>query len=160
MPTPAIATSTRFFARGISKCYFLPSVAVKSAPTRAEMNAGTDLSPQFADVSGFSVTGNTIDTPDLATTFDSKISGTTSSEDSTLDLYADVAGVDVRVLLPRATTGFIMWLDGGDISGRKADVFPVTVVSNSQMRSMEDAGKRQVSFAVTSEPAESVTIPA
>lgn len=160
MPTPAIATSTRFFARGVSRCYYLPSVANKAAPTRAEMNTGTDLSPQFADVSEFTVSGNTIDTPDLATTFDSKIAGTTSAEDSSLDLYADIAGVDVRALLPRDTTGFIMWLDGGDVAGRKADVFPITVTSNSQIRSMTDAGKRKVSFAITSKPEEGVTIPA
>lgn len=160
MATPNIATSTRFFARGVSKCYYLPSVANKSAPTRAEMNAGTNLSPQFADVSGFTVTGNQIDTPDLETTFDSKIAGTTSAEDSSIDLYASIDGVDVRALLPRGTAGFVMWLDGGDVPGRFADVFPVTVTSNSQMRSMTEAGKRRIGFAITSEPAESVTIPA
>lgn len=159
MATPTISASTRYFARGVSKCYFLPSVANKSAPTRAEMNAGTDLSPQVADLKGFSVTGNTIDTPDLATTFDSKIAGTTSAEDSSIDLYASIDGVDVRTLLPRTTTGAIMWCDSGDVSGRKADVFPIVVTSNTQMRSMNEAAKRQVSFAITSEPAESVTIP-
>ena len=160
MPTPVIATSTRYFARGVSKLYFLPSVANKSAPTRAEMNSGVDLSPQVADLSGFSVAGNTIDTPDLATTFDSKIAGTTSAEDSSVDLYASIDGVDVRVTLPRTTTGAFMWCDGGDVPGRKADVFPIVVTSNSQLRSTTDAAKRRVSVAITSEPAESVTIPA
>lgn len=160
MATPTISTSTRFFARGVTKCYYLPSVASLSAPTRPEMNSGLDLSPQIADLSGFTVTGNQIDTPDLGTTFDSKIAGTTSAEDSSLDLYASVDGVDVRVDLPRTTTGVIMWCDGGDVPGRKADLFPVTVTSNSEMRSMTEAGKRRVGFAITSEPAESVTIPA
>lgn len=160
MPASTIATSTRFFARGVSACIYMPSCANKSAPTRAEINAGTNLSTQIADLSGFSVTGNVIDTPDLATTFDSKIAGTTSAEDSSLDLYASVDGVDVRALLPRTTAGFILWADGGDVAGRKADVFPVVVTSNSQMRSTSDAAKRRVSFAITSEPAESVTIPA
>lgn len=160
MATPTITSSTRYFARGTSLCYFLPSVANLSSPSRAEMNAGLNLSPQVADLKGFSVTGNQIDTPDLGTTFDSKIAGTTSAEDSSLDLYADLGSVDVRIDLPRGTTGVIMWLDSGDVPGRKADLFPVTVTSNSQMRSMSEAAKRQVGFAITAEPAESVTIPA
>ena len=160
MPASTIATSTRFFARGVSACIYLPSCANKSAPTRAEINSGTNVSTQVADLSGWGVSGNLIDTPDLATTFDSKIPGTTSAEDSSIDLYASIDGADVRQLLPRGTTGFILWADGGDVAGRKADVFPITVTSNTQMRSMSEAAKRQVNFAITSEPAEGITIPA
>lgn len=160
MATPTISQSTRFFTRGRTKCYFLPSVSNLSSPTRAEMNSGVDLTPQIADLSGWTVAGNQIDTPDMGTTFDSKITGTTSAEDSSLNLYASVDGVDVQEDLPRGTTGVVMWLDGGDVPGRKADLYPVTVASNSALRSMSEATQRQVNFAITSEPAEGVTIPA
>lgn len=161
MPTPAITASTRYFPRGTSKCYYVPSIAASTlTPTRAELNAGTDLSPQLADWSGFSVTGEQIDTPDLATTFNSKIPGATSAEESSLTMYSSKDGVDSRTLLARSVTGYIVWMPGGDVSGYKASVWPVTVTSNSEVIASDDAGKRNIQFAVTALPQENVTIPA
>lgn len=162
MPTPAITASTRYFDAGTTKCYFLPTVAAANlTPTRAEMNAGTDLSPELADLAGWSVQAGLIDTPDLATTFTGNIPGRTSSPESSITFYASQNGVDVRALLPRGTTGYIMWCDGGDVGGNKADVFPVRVRAIPKMRSVgEESTRIEVQFAITRQPGENVTVPA
>lgn len=161
MATPQITASTRYFDVGTTKVYFLPACADIQSPTRSEMNAGTDLSREIAEIDGWSVSSNQIQTPDFATRFVSQIAGRIEAADSNLTFYASEDSVDVRALLPRDTDGFMMWLDGGDTPGNKADVYPVTVTSVSKMRSAgAEAARIQVGFSITREPAEDVTVPA
>ncbi|TKG58898.1 phage tail tube protein [Prauserella endophytica] len=161
MATPALSTSTRYFDPEVTKCYFVPTIANKTSPTRVEMDAGTDLTDEIADLSGWMVAGEAIPTPDLGSRFTSNIPGRTQAEDSSLTFYSDQEGVDVRAVLPRDTNGFVVWLDGGDTPGNKMDVFPVRVLSNGKQRNLQnEAAKIQVQFAITSQPAENVTVPA
>lgn len=161
MAATPITASTRYFNRGLTKCYFVPTIASIDSPTRVELDAGTDLSPEIMSIDGWTVTSETIDTPDLATVFTGSIPGSTSAEDSTITFYADEAGSDVRTLLPRGTSGYIVWMDGGDTSGRLMDVFPIRVSSTGKPRTTDDeAAPVEVQFSVTAEPAEDVTIPA
>jgi hypothetical protein len=162
MAAPAITASTRYTSRGSTKCYWVATISSKAAPTRSELNAGTDLSPQLMDAEGWSVESEQIETPDLATRYTSTIPGSITAEDSSLTMYASKNGVDARALLPRDAVGFIVWLDGGDVAANKMDVFPVTVSSVSKQRSAsgEDADTLVISFAITSEPAENVAVPA
>lgn len=162
MPTPAITASTRFMRAGISKTYYIPTIAATNlTPTRAEMNAGTDLSSEVNAVAGFAVNSGFIDAPDYSTTFTAKISGRTASDDSSITFYDSQTTVDVRSVLPRNTTGYLMFLDGGDVAGQKADVFPIKVGSNTAQRTVdEEPALRTVTFAITRTPAENVTIPA
>lgn len=161
MATPKITPAVRYFDPELTKVYYVPTVANKAAITRAELNAGTDLSDDVADQEGWTVTSEEIETPDLGSRFTSKIGGRTSVDDCNLTMYASEDSVDCRTLLPRGTTGFVVWMDGGDVAGHKCDVFPITVIANSAMRSIgDDAARRQVQFSVRDEPAESVTVPA
>jgi hypothetical protein len=161
MATPKLSASTRYFDPEVTKVYFVPSIANQTSPTRLEMDAGTDLSDEIADLSGWVVSGEDIPTPDLGSRFTANIPGRTSADDSSLTLYADKTGVDVRGVLPRDTSGFILWLDGGDVAGNKMDVYPVRVKSNGKMRSVgNEAARLQIQFSVTSEPTENVTVPA
>lgn len=161
MPATAVAASVRFTARGLTKCYWVATIANKSAPTRSELNAGTDLSPQLADASGWSVSSEMIPTPDLATRYTSTIPGSITAEDSSLTLYMSKDGVDSRTLMARDAVGYIVWLDGGDTASYKADVYPVTVSSVSKQRSVsgEDPDTLVFSYAITAQPAENVTVP-
>lgn len=161
MPASPITASTRYARFGVTKVYFCSAIANKSAPTRAELNAGTDLSNEVAEIDGYQVGSNFIETPDLGSSFTSKITGRTASDDSSLTMYASVNSVDVRSLLPRGTTGFLVWLDEGDVAGRKMDIFPITVGSVPKERTAGDEASRLVvNVAITSAPAENVTIPA
>ena len=162
MPTPEITQSTRYINPGVTKCYYLPAIAASNlTPTRAEMDAGTDLSGEISDITGWSVAGNDVATPDLKSTFVGNIPGRTTSPESSITFYASQNSLDVRNLQPRGTTGYIMWLDGGDVAGQKADVFPVRVKSQPKTRGTgEDPAKIEVQYSITREPAENVTIPA
>lgn len=162
MAATPISPITKFTARGASKTYWLTACADITAPTRSELNAGTDLTPQIADESGWSVSSSQIDTPDKDTRYTSTIPGVISAEASSCTMYADKEGVDATVLMPRDEAGFYVILDGGDIPGNKMRVFPVIVSSVSHQASVDGsaADTNMFSYAITDEPAEAVTVPA
>lgn len=162
MPAPAISAITKYTSQGATKVYWVPTISNTASPTRSELNAGTDLSGQLMDASGWSVTSEQIETPDLATRYTSTIAGKITAEESTLTMYADLEGDDARDLMPRDETGYIVWMDGGDVASNKMDVFTVTVSSVSKQRSVDgsDADTLVFSFAITAEPRENVTVPA
>lgn len=160
MPATPITASTRYFRPGVTKVDFLTTVAIQSAPTRAEINAGTDLSGEVAAIDGWAPTASFLDAPDLNSSFVSKVAGGLEVGDSSLTMYASSNSVDVRSLLPRGTAGFVLMMDEGDVAGRKCDVFKVTVASAPKLRDLGEVSRLQVSFAITAAPSENVTIPA
>lgn len=160
MPATAITPSVRYVRFGLTKVVFAPAVANILSPTRAEINAGTDLSGEVESVSGFQVTSNFLETPDLLSAFTGKLAGRTTSDDSSITMYASSNSVDVRALLPRGTSGFIIWFDEGDVAGRKADCYPITVGSIPKDRDVEAAARIVVNVAITRTPAENFTVPA
>lgn len=161
MPATPIVASDRFFHRGTTKIYAVTAIANTAAPTRAELNAGTDLSPQVQAVEGWEVAGAEIETPDLGSVFTSKLPGATSVDESSITMYADQQGTDVRTLLPRGASTHIVMMFGGDVAGNKCDVYKVRVRSNAKPVNVEDeAGLITVAFSITAEPNENVTVPA
>ena len=56
-------------------------------------------------------------------------------------MYASSNSIDVRALLPRGTSGFILWFDEGDVAGRKADCYPITVGSAAKNRDLEEPAR-------------------
>lgn len=163
MPATPITKATRYFRAGIDKVYFVTTVAdyVGVGPLRTELNAGKDLSPDIAEISGWTVAGNNIETPDLASEFTSSIPGRTAADESSLTMYASEDGADVRTVLPRGTAGYVVFMDGGDVEDNTMDVYPVRVTSLGKVRSLGDeAATLTVTFAITSVPNEDVPIPA
>jgi hypothetical protein len=159
MTATPISAATRYLAAGVLKIYFVASISNKLSPTRTELNAGTDLTSQVAEVNGWTVSSNLIDSPDYGSRFTSKTTGRTEVADSSLKIYASQDTNDVRSLLPRNTTGFVVMLWGGDVSSQHMDVFPVTVSScGKEVPDSADADL-MVTFAITSVPAEDVVIP-
>lgn len=150
----------RFEPSGIGKFIYLPACADTSAPTSAEINAGTDLSPAVAEWDGWTVEGDTIDAPDLATTYTAQVPGRTKSDNSSITFYMDRAGDDVRSLLPRDTVGYIIKADTGLITGQPCDVFPVRVTSLGKTTKIGDVSQMPVMFAITDQPAEDSPLPA
>ena len=144
MAAPNITASTRYARFGVTRVVYALTISNYLSPTRAEINAGTDLSNEVAEIAGFQVNSNFIDTPDLASSFTPKIAGRTASDDSSITMYASVNSVDVRGILPRGTTGYLMWFDEGDVAGRKFDVYPITVGSIAKERTTDDTASRLV----------------
>ncbi|MEV6791245.1 hypothetical protein AB0M87_04420 [Streptomyces sp. NPDC051320] len=160
MSATPITAAVRYYRRGVSKVQWVPTIGDKSAPTRAELDAGTELSPETGAVNGWQITSNTQDAPALGTTFNAKVFSTTEVGDSSLTIYVSKTGTDVRTLLIRGTTGFIVWMDEGDVAGSLMDVFPVQVMSQAKTRDIDALGQVEVQFSIPSEPAENVVIPA
>lgn len=160
MAATPITTAQRYFAPEICKINFLPAVANKNSPTRSEINAGTDLTPEISAINGWAVTSNLIDAPDYGSRFTSKTPGRTDAADSSLTFYASQDTTDVRELLPRDTTGYVVIMWGGDVPAQKCDVFPVKVSSNEKNLPDNADADIVVHFAITSVPAEDVAIPA
>lgn len=161
MVATPIASTTRYINPGVTKIYFRATLANKNSPTRTELDGATDLSGEVNAIDGFTTTGDDVETPDMASTFTSKIPGRTSADDSSITFYADLAGADARALLPQGTNGFIIILDGGDVGGRKMDVYPIRVKSVGKPRSSDgtDPATVAIQFSITSVPAENITIP-
>ena len=159
---PALNKSTRFFQPEVSRVHFLPTIAAPTLiPTRAEITAGTNVTAEIADLSGWQVRADMIATPDLASRFVSQIAGRTKAEQSSITYYADKTGNDIRTVNPRGQTGYIVFMDGGDVANGKMDVYPVEVAAVGKARSTGDQALQvTIDYAIVGPPAEDVAIPA
>lgn len=160
-------TETRFVRRGITKIYFASTITNISAPTLAEVTGGTDLSPHISAVEGFGWTNQPIETPDLGSTFVSKIAGPDQADDSSLEFYELREGSTEFTLLAKGTTGFLVFASaggtgpGGQVAvGDKVDVFPFEVAGTpSKLITVDnEAAKFRVGVSLTAEPAQNVAI--
>src|SRR5688572_29612962 len=159
MATP-LQSSVRYYRRGLTKVLWVPAVANKNAPTRAELDAGTELSVEVGAMAGWQTTSGTVPTPALGSRFTPVVGGEITASDSSLTFWASKDGDDVRSLLVREATGYIVWMDEGDVPTQPMDVYPVTVTSQAKVRELDQAAQIMCQFAITSEPAENVNIPA
>ncbi|ODA69512.1 hypothetical protein [Streptomyces sp. AVP053U2] len=159
MSTP-IQASIRYYRRGVTRVLWVPAIANKSAPTRVELDAGTALEGETGAMSGWQTTSGTVPTPALGSRFTPVVGGEITAADSSLTFWASKDADDVRTLLVREATGFIVWMDEGDVDGQTMDVYPVTVTSQAKVRELDTAAQIMAQFAITSEPAENVEIPA
>ena len=159
MVAPNISASDRFIPEGVTQYYWVVTMATYTSPSRAELNAGTNLTPEVAESGNWAITSNAIDTPDLATLYTSQISGKITTDGSTLNMYSDDNQADARTLMPRGTVGFIVKFPGGDITGRKMTVFPVKVGSAGEPTSFGNPTVLQFQFYVTKIPAENIAVP-
>jgi hypothetical protein len=158
MPTlPAVPQ--RFFRRGVSEVWFLPSVAVLAAPTSSEFTAGINVTPAVQAVNGFSIANEPIRTPDLATSFDSQIDGVDSAEDSGLTFYDDKVDVTLRTALAKGTNGYIVLCPYGKVATKRCEVWPVRSTGFNDEWGMDAAATAGVRFAVTKVPVQNAVLP-
>ena len=160
MPSSAIWSSTRFFNPAICKVLWSPTLASHFSPTRAEINASIDLTGEVAAIDGWVTTSDQIDVPpDMGAVYAGKLPGFTMHEDSALTFWADIGSLDARLILTERVTGYIIWMDGGDVPGYKMEVYPVQVRHVGPWRSDSQAARLTVGFSITTEP-EMVAVPA
>ncbi|WP_255951545.1 phage tail tube protein [Streptomyces odontomachi] len=159
MATP-IPASTRYYRRGVTKVLWVPTIANKLSPTRTELDAGTALEGETGAMAGWQTTSETVATPALGSRFTPVVGGAITAADSSLTFWASKDADDVRTVLVREAAGFVVWMDEGDVATQTMDVYPVTVTSQAKVRELDSAAQIMAQFAITSEPAENVTIPA
>jgi hypothetical protein len=157
---PDVVVSTRYTRPEISDTYWLLAIANINAPTRAELNAGTNLANEIAANDGFTVEGTTLEAADQGHKFTAQVSHRINAADSSISCFASLNSVDVRGLIHRDDVGFLVFLDEGDVAGRKMDIYPVKCKSVSKPRDNEAVPLIVVSFAITATPAVDITIPA
>jgi hypothetical protein len=149
-----------FFRRGLSEIHFCPTVASLAAPTRAEINAGTDLTPGVAAIAGFQFANSPIATPKLSTTFTTQIPGEDTSPTSNLDFYDDDTDDAMRSALVKGTEGFLVFFPYGDVPGLRAEVWPaISTGCNDQWTMANEAAKFQAAFAITDAPVQESVVP-
>jgi len=157
-PTPLNVTS-RYVSEGTRKIYWITTAANYLSPTRPEINAGIDLTNEIAEMTGFTVSSDTQDVPDMSGRFTAKIPGRITADDSSIRFYASSNSNDVRTVLPRDTSGYVLTLWEGDIVGQKMDVWPSKVTAASVQTAIDDPASVLIGFTITRVPAQNVTIP-
>lgn len=149
----------RYTRKGVSKISFVVTIASQAAPTIAEINAGTDLTPQTNDVAGFSFENSPINVPDLATTFVPQIPGEDAAADSTLTFYDDDASSTIRTALAKGNAGFIVLMPYGKTTTKRCEVWPVKSTGyNDEWTTGNESAKAHCKFAVTAAPNQAATV--
>ena len=161
MPATAIPTSQRFFQPGNIGILYLPAIAATTlVPTTSEVTAGTDLTKEVTDWSGWTVSTAFIETRDASTVLRPQLAGAVTFEGSSLTFNGSKNGTDARTIFTRGQTGYIVIGDAGVATGKKADVYPVVVGAVAKLRNIDnDNFKIRVDFGITGVPAEEITMP-
>lgn len=150
----------RYFRRGKSKIYFLPAISNKAAPTSGEIAAGTNLTPSIQDPGNFEFSNSPIATPDLDTTFTSQIPGEDTAGDAQIAFYDDDTATTIRTTLAKGVAGYIVRMPLGNVTAKRAEVFPVTCTGvNDNYSAGNEAALFTVGFAITATPTLSAVLP-
>lgn len=156
----------RYMRKGNVWMRFVPTIANKAAPTVAELGAGTDITPDIAELSGFEYSNSPIDTPDFANTFTPKIGGEDTSADSSITFYEHSTAVAnaIKTALPKGTAGYVVlspYTALAPAAAQKVEVWPVTIIQNSRRWSAgNDAANFVVQFAPSATPNDNATVAA
>ncbi len=108
------------------KVHFLPACADISAPTQAEITAGTDLST-FVTKDGVQIgtSNQRVSVGDISTTFDGEIMGSWGAN-LAVSFFKDDTTDTAWTTLPRGTAGFLLIaLFGSTAATEPAYVFPI-----------------------------------
>jgi len=162
MPATPLTVTDRYVAPETTVTYWVDTMSDYTSPTRSELNAGTDLTAEIVAATGWELAADNVATPDGGSLFTSQIPGRINPGDATISFYASRDTVDVRDLIARGDTGYVVHLHGGDVSGQKMDVWKVRVRSVSAPidYAASNAAMITILFSITAVPAENVAIPA
>lgn len=153
----------RFIRRGVSKVYWVPTIANINAPTATEVNAGTNLTPQLAELSGFSYTNQPVAAGDWGDNFDPKVVGLDQAADSTVQIYEKRVTNNLRSVLAKGTAGNLVIFFAGlagttPAAGDKCDVWPCTSAGTPRDYTAADAARWHAALVPSARPAEDVAL--
>jgi hypothetical protein len=161
MSPPPLFPAVRHISAGMIRTYWVVSIATLTAPTRAELNAGTDATGEIAGFVGWRLRAEARSIQAAGEQFVTTLDGSLEVDDTRLVFYADPAGQDIRTLLARGTIGHVIFLDGGDVAGRPMDVWRVRVAALARLRGIgDDPDMIDVQFRAYATPAIGVSVPA
>lgn len=161
----------RYTPDEIIQFLWCPTITNKSAPTAAQIAAGTDFTGIIQAAPEMTFAATSIESPDYGSRFTKKFEGRYSVEDLTFVLYKGDAVADPEevfgALMIQGADGFLVRIHpvnqakGSKIAGGKAEVWPVSVlVSSVNNPPPGEQVKRTVTFTVTDTPVLPATIAA
>ncbi|MBY8884785.1 hypothetical protein K7472_07990 [Streptomyces sp. PTM05] len=156
-------TQHRFLRRGISKIYWLKSVADRDRLERKELAPPNafELTDAVSDIDGWALENDPIETPDMGSTFNSSIPGNDKADSSSLTFYEDQLSDEIEQHQPKGAKGFVVFLRKGDIPGSKSvDLFPVQIATRAATYSTgNEAAKTKVTYTILDEPSLDLPVP-
>ncbi len=161
MVAPNVVKPSPFYRGGVTKTYWVETIANIASPTRAELNAGDCLSPAVESKSGWTESAAFADVMTEDTRRAAKIAGAVTSADSSITFIKDkdgTANVSDVLAWEIGVTGYIVLLDHGDKPGTPMRVYDVEIGSIST----DDSGDKTVetvTFGIRDSEL-SVTVPA
>lgn len=162
-----MATGDRFMRKGISKLRWSPTLTDATLPfsvTRSEITSSVDLTPDISDLGGMTYSNDPVATPDLVTTFETKIPGSDTVQDPTLTFYErdDVpANQTIMTALAKGSSGYMLAFPYGDVPTRAMEIWKLTSTGvNRQWSAANEPAKFVVTFATTSRPTLDAIVPA
>ena len=150
MVATPLATLNPYLPVDIRKFYFGTAVASIAAPTRGELDAMTDLSPQVVDAPGWFIDGSIVQSQSFVGPALNLI-GAQSFADSSLVMRNSRTSTDARTILivqRPALTGYIVVFPEGDVTGYKMNVFSVAVNAAPLSPGQLDPGTSEFKFAI------------
>lgn len=139
MPATVLAAPFKYSAIG-KDVYVVDTIADITAPTRAELDAGTNINLHLDKdngLQGFELTHNTVTGTSLGDGIGYSLSDGDSYGTASLTCHQDKTGAaaDVRSVLTEGDSTHIVIFDSKDTSGLNCDVFSVTVRPITKARS-------------------------
>jgi hypothetical protein len=150
MVATPIATVNPYIPLDIRKFYWVATIASIAAPTRIELDAGTDLSPQVTDATGWTVDAGTISSQSFVGAA-LKLPGPKDLLDSSIVMRNSRTSTDGRTILLVQTpplTGYIVVFPEGDTTGFKMNVFNVAVLAAPLSPGIADPATTEFKFAM------------
>lgn len=144
----------RFILDGRMACVWLTSIpATPTAPTQAELGAGTDLigtaqAEELVEITGFAVQTSSLPTPGFAGTTVGNVAGEQTYPDSSMAFYKDDTSETIYTALADDTTGWLALCPDGLGSGEECDLFPATVASRVRRPARNAPAIFDVNFAI------------
>lgn len=162
-----MAQGDRFMRKGVSKFKWTPTLADSIFPysvIRSEITAAVDLTSDTSDIGGMTFVNQPVATPDMATTFETKIPGSDTAQDPVLTFYerTDIpSNQTIRTAIAKGNSGYVLAFPYGDIPTYELEIWKCTSTGvNRQWTAANEAAKFQATFAVTAVPTLNAIIPA
>lgn len=157
LPSPTVApVLLGEILQGKISAIWVPTVASITAPTSAEIGAGTDYKNQIAGIDGFVPSGSVVDFPNAGTRQVANVPGLTTLGEGTVtfNLSKVIATTDARAVFndgadgTTPTSGYWYFLPEGIVTGAKMRGFAATVMSTGPSTALEAVKTIAVSFSL------------
>lgn len=154
MPSP-------FFRRGSgAKIMWAPAV-VGTSPTRAEITAAADVTPQLNGVNGVKLNNAPIAAPNMAERFTPQIDGPDNVDTSTLVLLDDTASSTLRTAMAKGSVGALLLFPYGDVPTKRMEVWRgKTTGVNDEWTVGDEPARVEIGLIFTQTPTQTAVVPA